>query len=298
MLLKSFEQRVRKAFSDSAIQYEVFSQLQKEIGRELSQKIISLNQVDPSIRTTAMAVGLTQDSAPRVEKKGTTGMPVGLHYILDIGMGTGWFTNRLSFLFPDSLVIGLDFATGMVKFAKRKYEELKVIQADAGHLPFKENSFDVITSNLAYQWVLDLKEAFKDTFRILKPKGTICLTMFGYESLKEMYNCLEQTRPYQNQRIIPFKRLPSLEELILSLESSGFQNIELNREILKVHFMDLFELIFWLKKIGANTSYQNIFIGHNWLKSANEYYKKHFASRFGIDASFEIFWVKAEKEKP
>ncbi len=38
-----------------------------------------IGHADPSIRSTAMTVGFSQDSAPRAEKTGTTGMPVGLH---------------------------------------------------------------------------------------------------------------------------------------------------------------------------------------------------------------------------
>jgi hypothetical protein len=39
--------------------------------------------LDPSIRTTAMAVGFTQDSVPRAERTVATGMPVGLHKVLE-----------------------------------------------------------------------------------------------------------------------------------------------------------------------------------------------------------------------
>src|SRR5690348_5781578 len=106
MILKAIDQRIRNAFSNAAIQYDVLTGMHKEIGRELIDKIKDVP------------------------------LP---HYILDIGMGTGYVTNRLKHYFPESNVIGIDYADGMIALAKQKSEGFKIVQADAHDLPLKDN---------------------------------------------------------------------------------------------------------------------------------------------------------------
>src|SRR3989338_5754853 len=158
MILNAIDKRIRKAFSSAAMQYDVLSSMQKEIGRELVNKL----------------------SHPR----GDISTP-GVEFILDVGMGTGWMTNRLANFFPDAKVVGIDSAVGMIEQARKKYENLNTVNADARMLPFKSGQFDIVISNLAYQWVPDLDQAFAETHRLLKKEGTLCLTMFGSGTLKE-----------------------------------------------------------------------------------------------------------------
>ena len=128
MALNFIDQKIRKSFSDAAAQYDVLTGMHNEIGRELLKKVIDTDLTDS---------------------------------ILDIGMGTGRLTRRLKFYFPESQVIGMDFAEGMIEIAKNKGGGEGIIQADAAALPFKSNSFNVIVSNLAFQWIRDLSSAFK-----------------------------------------------------------------------------------------------------------------------------------------
>ena len=98
MILDFIDQKIRKAFSDAAMQYDILAGLHKEIGRELIKKNISRENTNT---------------------------------ILDVGMGTGWLTGKLSFYFPESKVVGIDFAPGMIKAAKDSEHTFTMIQADA-----------------------------------------------------------------------------------------------------------------------------------------------------------------------
>lgn len=258
MLLKFIDRKIRQAFSDSAFQYEVLASLQKEIGRELTKKI-------------EVAESFTN--------------------ILDVGMGTGWLTHRLAMLFPDAKVIGIDFADGMIEHAKKKEGDFGVIQADARNLPFQKNTFDLIVSNLAYQWVEDLAAAFRSGYGVLKPNGKIHCTIFGRNTVPELFVALEQSLETPG----PMKRLADQTQIEQALQEAGFQNIEIDSETIKVHFEDMLALVKWLKKIGANVPQQDVYVGRDRLVRANEYYKEHFKDSWGVYASFEIIWVKAEK---
>ncbi len=258
MIFTAIDKKIRQAFSNAAMQYDVLASLQKEIGRELVKKIHSLD---------------------------------GARLILDVGIGTGWMTNRLSNLFPDAKVLGIDCALGMIEEACKKYEGLHAIQADARALPFKGKIFDVVISNLAYQWVTDLEKAFAESHRLLKRQGTLCLTMFGRETLKELFVSFEAVKGED----FLIHRLADRDMIEAALKSSQFQNIEIEMEVMKVHFPDMLSLVKWLKDIGANLLPKNGFVGKELMLEASEFYRKNFSDRFGIVATFEVVWVKAQR---
>src|SRR5438128_1032068 len=128
MILKTIDRKIRNAFSNAAIQYDVLTGMHKEIGRELVGKV-------KDIPATS---------------------------ILDIGMGTGYMTNRLTHFFSNARVVGTDISQGMLQEAKKKYEVFPVVASDARALSFRDNQFDLIVSNLAFQWIDPLPKSFEE----------------------------------------------------------------------------------------------------------------------------------------
>jgi len=262
MVLKHIDNRIRRAFSDAAAQYEALAGLQMEIGRELINRLPADGSLDR---------------------------------ILDVGMGTGRMTNRLGLFQPDSMVVGIDIAEGMVRQAAGKYPHLKILQADAARLPFADRVFDAVISNLAYQWVADLSAACLDAGRVLRPGGVVCLTMFGQETLTELFQALNGTNTAGTIRQGTMRRLPARDQIRSALERAGLTVENIDSEIVRTHFADMFELLRWLKGIGANRLNQDVFIGRrNWAE-VNEFYQKHFHGRWGVRATFEVIWVSARK---
>lgn len=263
MILKTIDKRIRRAFSDASAQYDILTGMHKEIGRELIDKI--------------------KDYEP-------------CQYILDVGMGTGWFTNRLTYFFPDSIVVGLDFAPGMIEWAKKYNEGFRIIEGDARALPFKPNTFDIIVSNLSYQWIRSLEEAFGLCHGLLKDNGLFCFNMFGRKTFDELFIALESSidKKSESEQIL-IKRLVTQEEVREILQKAGFRNIELNQEFIKVHFSDMMSLVKWIKDIGANQIEKEIFIGKDLLARTDVYYEGHFKDRLGIQATLEVIWAKARK---
>ena len=258
MIFTALDRKIRQAFSDAAMQYDVLASLQKEIGRELVKKIESCEDA---------------------------------RFILDVGMGTGWMTNRLANLFPDSQVIGIDPASGMIEQARKKYEGLKTVQADGRTLPFKQGTFDIVISNLSYQWIGDLDKAFAESHRLLTEDGMICLTMFGRETLKELFDSLEAVKGEK----FSIERLAGRARIEQALKQSGFRDILLHEEIIKVHFPDMLDLIKWLRDIGANVLPKNGFLGKEAIGKAGEFYRNNFSDRLGIISTFEVIWIEAKK---
>lgn len=258
-MFNTFTKRVRKAFTDAADQYDILTSLHKEIGRELVKKVVKMN-------------------APR---------------ILDVGCGTGYAANKAKFFFPESVIIGLDLSEGMIIKARQLHEGIPIdwLQADAQLLPFKDRSFNLILSNLAYQWVRDLPASFKEANRVLVPQGTFNITMFGSRTCEELFESINAVIP--NLKI---RALPSLEEIQNAMDQAGFAEGSVDYEIIKVEFKNVRELLGWLKNIGANRLSDDVFLGKQNLAKIEEYYRTNHAYNEGISASFEVIWAEATTE--
>lgn len=259
-MLSALDRKIRESFCEASVQYDVLASLHREIGRELTKK---LKQIDNA------------------------------QTILDVGMGTGWFTKRLKNFFSESTVVGMDFASGMIAQAQKQDSDFIIVQGNANALPFRNNSIDLITSNLAYQWIGDLSSGFKQCHNVLSSDGKLILTMFGYETLHELFDSLK--KGLNDSKQLPIVRLAKQDDIKDALNAAGFSNIHIDFEHIQVRFPDMMALIKWIKGIGANALKKDIFIGKDLLKKANDYYDAHYKDRLGIYATFEVIWIEVEK---
>ncbi len=260
IMLNLIDKKIRQSFSDAALQYDVLTSMHQEIGRELVKKVLD-------------------EKANR---------------ILDIGMGTGRMTRALSFYFPESKVVGMDFADQMIAVAKAKCEKHFIVQANARALPFKKESFDLIVSNLAFQWMDNLEDAFQRCYEQLNADGVICLTMFGRETFRELFEAMEYAHQEMNTKGT-IRRLFSFDEAKSMMERTQFKNITMDYERIKTHFPDVKALLEWIKKTGANGLSRDFYFGKDFLEKVTEYYEQKHTDRLGICATLEVIWIKAKR---
>lgn len=97
--------------------------------------------------------------------------------VLDLGSGAGndCFVAR-SIVGESGKVIGLDFATNMLKKARENsaklgYKNVDFIKGDIEEMPFDSNTIDVIVSNCVLNLVPDKVKAFSQMHRVLKSGG-------------------------------------------------------------------------------------------------------------------------------
>ena len=253
----TFTDKVRKAFTDAADQYDILTSLHKEIGRELVKKTIKMEA----------------------------------NRILDVGCGTGYAANKAKFFFPESAIIGLDLSEGMLAKAQELHEGIPIdwVQADGAKLPFKDQTFELILSNLAYQWVLNLPQGFKEARRCLAPQGILNITLFGSRTCEELFASLKAIQPELDLQV-----LPAVDDVHYALAKAGFKNKKVDYELIKVQFKDVLELLTWLKSIGSNRLGEGAFLGKQTMEKLNAHYRLYFPYNEGICASFEVIWVYAQ----
>lgn len=197
--------------------------------------------------------------------------------ILDIGCGTGKLTHALLRQYPYAAVIGLDVSREMVKVAKDR--GIEAVSADAQRLPFRDETFNLIVSNAAYQWVGNLSAAFQEAHRILKENGKFIFSCFGKKTLKELRDCFG----------IEENILPEKDALYDGLAAAGFSEINVERDVINKYFNNTLELLYWLKNTGANRIYQRPpRISRGRFKEASEFYSKAHCRNEKIYATFEV----------
>jgi ubiquinone/menaquinone biosynthesis C-methylase UbiE len=92
--------------------------------------------------------------------------------LLDIGCGTG---NILRLARPHfSECVGVDLSTRLLGELRRR-ERLTVAASDAAFLPFRAESFDMVTMYALVHHLLDPEPVFRAAWRVLKPGGRLYL---------------------------------------------------------------------------------------------------------------------------
>ena len=129
----NWQARVAHAFSRAAPRYDVLATAQRQIGEMLWGSLPS------------HAVNL-----------------------LDMGCGTGFWTQRLAERYPQARVTGFDIAPGMLDQARQRYgESIHWQPGDAAALPFSKYAFDLVFSNLAVQWCRDIGAVMEELYRVI-----------------------------------------------------------------------------------------------------------------------------------
>jgi demethylmenaquinone methyltransferase/2-methoxy-6-polyprenyl-1,4-benzoquinol methylase len=97
---------------------------------------------------------------------------------LDLATGTGDFAAALVEIEPTCRVVGIDFAVEMMRIGKSKYAEdgaspgrITFAAGDMLRLPLPDGLFDCSVNGFVLRNVSDVRAAFTEMFRVLKPGG-------------------------------------------------------------------------------------------------------------------------------
>lgn len=101
--------------------------------------------------------------------------------VLDLGCGTGFVIKRLSE--RGYHCTGVDAADEMLRIARRENPNSIIRKSDAGRLPFKNGSFDIISSIELLRYIKDREKCVQEMHRVLKPGGICMVTLAPRYSL-------------------------------------------------------------------------------------------------------------------
>jgi malonyl-CoA O-methyltransferase len=251
---------IANSFSKAALQYDQFAQLQRDIGFQL----------------------LTSVSSEKANN------------ILDLGCGTGYFSEKLCEIYPHCQLTCFDLSEAMLaQVDKKQIPQACCLQGDIDNLPFAENSFDLIFSNLVMQWSADLPGCLQQLKKCLKQGGKLYFSTLLDGSLFELTQAWKAVdkHPHTNS----FARLETIEK---QLQECGFSNLVIKTETRILHYDNVLEVMRALKGVGANHVHgqQGSVIKGRKLLSLLEQGYAPFANEQGqLNLTYQVCYIEIEK---
>lgn len=98
--------------------------------------------------------------------------PVGARW-LDVGCGTGAFSELIQRHCAPSRIDAIDPSQAQIEYARKLLPDIKFWTADSMDLPFADQQFDVVASALVIHFIADRAKAFSEMRRVLRPGGTV-----------------------------------------------------------------------------------------------------------------------------
>ncbi|MDG1694365.1 MAG: bifunctional demethylmenaquinone methyltransferase/2-methoxy-6-polyprenyl-1,4-benzoquinol methylase UbiE [Porticoccaceae bacterium] len=170
------------------------------------------------------------------------------HHVLDIAGGTGDLAAKFSRIVgPEGTVVLADINDSMLKVGRDRLvdrgitDNVRFSQADAQHLPFPDNTFDVITIAFGLRNVTDKDMALRSMLRVLKPGGKLLVLEFskppnpllskiydGYSfnilpKLGKLFANDADSYQYLAESI---RMHPNQETLLQMMDTAGFENTD------------------------------------------------------------------------
>ncbi|MDF2152499.1 malonyl-ACP O-methyltransferase BioC [Vibrio sp. CAU 1672] len=167
--------------------------------------------------------------------------------ILDLGCGTGYCSAALRA--RGAQVVCGDISQAMLDKAQERCGTTGMLYriADAEKLPFADNSFDYVFSNLALQWCADLSVALNEMRRVVKPGGRVLFTTLLDGSLAELRRAWGKIDAYQH-----VNNFITHNQVKIALAQARCHGHQLDLNTITVWYESAFKVMRDLKGIGAN----------------------------------------------
>lgn len=258
---------VRASFQRSASRYDEVALLQREVGSRLLERL-ELFRLAPKT-------------------------------ILDAGAGTGFCSRGLLDHYAKAHVFSLDLAEGMLLEARRRrslkdrlLRRQRFVCGDAERLPFADDSFDLVFSNLTIQWCDDLETTFRELQRVLRPGGLLLYATLGPDTLKELRGSWAQADA-DNRHINTFLDMHDVGDAMLR---ARLADPVMDREDIIVTYKEAMQLMRDLKVLGAhnvNPGRHRGLTPRATLKRVIEAYEEYRDADGLLPATYEVVYGHA-----
>ncbi len=263
--------RVRRAFSRRAAEYDAHAVVQRRAADRL------------------LEIALPGTPVPRS--------------ILDVGAGTGALLARLAQVFPRATLAGVDLAAGMALAARRRSVRAHLGVGDAEALPFGAAAFDLVLSTSTLQWLPRLERAFAEASRVLVPGGTVAVSFFGGETLRELRGAWREALPAgacDRSHCFHGER-----DVAAALAEAGLAADVLTSERVVEHHAHPIALLHSLKHMGAGNAFAATdregcspprgLGARGTLERMAHVYRLHHGGPEGVPATWDIVYAVARK---
>jgi glycosyltransferase involved in cell wall biosynthesis/ubiquinone/menaquinone biosynthesis C-methylase UbiE len=125
--------------------------------------------------------------------------------LLDMGCGSGSSFNEIKKT-GNWDIYGIDISTDMIKKAKGFYPNIKVLEANATAMPFKNNSFAAIVTLGVFEYIDDYHIALNEITRVLQNNGVLILSIPNKHSIFRVLRRIENLFVKPLKAILTFNK--------------------------------------------------------------------------------------------
>jgi len=171
---------------------------------------------------------------------------------------------------------------------------------DSSLADLKEESFDLITSNLNFHFINDIPEFLLQIRNLLKPNGIFIASFFGEENLRELADILHISQNKINGGVSPIMP-PTIDVKTAAnlLQKSGFANPISDFEKIEVNYSNILNLFKDLKYMGQgnilHARSKRFFTKKLLSEIVKNYHEKYANEENQALATFEIVTITGWK---
>ncbi len=106
--------------------------------------------------------------------------------VLDAGTGPGTLVRELARSVPGLQVYGIALSEDMIRLARahasreQMEERVQFESGDVAHLPYPDQSFDVVVSTISMHHWSELEQPLRELYRVLRPGGRVWIYDFRF----------------------------------------------------------------------------------------------------------------------
>lgn len=220
--------------------------------------------------------------------------------ILEVGAGTGHGSQALQRRFPGAHLVAIDLAHGMIEQTRIRLSAagpqrgpVLLAVADVEQLPWADASFDLVFSNLVFQWCSRLAVPLGECRRVLRARGWLVFSTFGPRTLEELQHSWAAVD--ERLHVNPFNGVRHVME---AASEAGLSHAVAQHEILTVGYRAFDGLLRDLKAIGS----QNVHPGRHpgltarsRLSQVQRAYEALRGSEGLLPATYELIYARAQR---
>lgn len=251
MLMRQTSISVEKHFDRAANTYDAHARVQRYVAARLAERLPELGE-------------------------GTR--------VLELGSGSGLFTEHVSHAYGQSEIIAIDRSQKMCERARsRSAVSIKFLSGDLADYS-GIGTFDLVCSSSAMHWIRAVPELCARTFSSLKSGGVFLGSIFLEGTLGELHSLKRELFPTKQPPII----LPRFSCFLDPIQEAGFILQWTDTfEVVSEH-LSLFDMFQELRTVGVTavieSEYQPLSRGE--LRTLTEQYERRFRSVNGIFATY------------
>lgn len=244
----------RKYLAKAALQYAELAYLDHEVAKELDERL-NLIKLQPEV-------------------------------ILNLGAKDGYSAVLLQHRYSQASIFSMELHEAFFALTPGQ----KALVAEAEFMPLKNNSVDMIFSNLVLHSVNDFQKTILEFRRILKPNGLLFFSMLGRDTLKELRESFYSVSSYPH--IHDFFDMHDVGDALLK---HHFSDPVMDAEQITIQFSSPMDLIREIKKSGQSNAHLDRKSGLMGKKAWEQMIKNYesFAEENIYPATFEIIYGHA-----